>query len=212
MSHAKLLEATKLFSRTPPLRGAWPRPIELDATSGGAAFGYFDQAFPGILSDNIDAGLSTYLCIGDVDNLKELIYRGDNINFIAGHVIANRLIMKVGYICREYLGRAAIHSGCVASFGGDEIILAMSGLQSDLTSWLEEMQESVRLATTRTISFSCVEIKPVDRSPIESARSLYCRALYTVDKCLLNEKLERKKHPEIGTPFIVISALESINE
>ncbi|KOU43567.1 hypothetical protein [Streptomyces sp. WM6378] len=107
-----------------PLR-TWCAGSREDAVTGLVAFPDFHSHIPRCLDAALDEGRLVALAIGDVDGLKDHVERTNSTNPASyGHLAGNEVMATVGATTRAWFREQPFDSGCAATFGGDEVILA----------------------------------------------------------------------------------------
>ncbi|MFK0179624.1 hypothetical protein ACIQVR_27060 [Streptomyces xanthochromogenes] len=107
-----------------PLR-TWCAGSREDAVTGLVAFPDFHSSIPRCLADALAGGRLVALAIGDVDGLKDHVERTNSTDPASyGHLAGNQVMATVGATTRAWFHEQPFDSGCAATFGGDEVILA----------------------------------------------------------------------------------------
>jgi GGDEF domain-containing protein len=103
------------------MAGARPDPI-----TGLVAFPDFHAAFGHHLVAALDEGRAVGVAIGDVDHLKKHVENAnatDPESF--GHLAGNALMARLGELCAVWFRELPYPAGCMSTFGGDEVIVAL---------------------------------------------------------------------------------------
>ncbi|MFE9308175.1 hypothetical protein ACFYM5_10800 [Streptomyces sp. NPDC006706] len=103
----------------------WCEGSREDAVTGLVAFPDFHSHIPRCLAAALDEGRLVALAIGDVDGLKDHVERTNSTSPTSyGHLAGNEVMATVGATTRAWFREQLFDSGCAATFGGDEVILA----------------------------------------------------------------------------------------
>jgi GGDEF domain-containing protein len=181
-----------------PSRGGWLREARTDPITGLVAFPDFHAAFGRHLIAAIDAGRSVGVAIGDVDHLKQHV---ENTNATDpesfGHLAGNALMARLGELCGVWFRELPYPAGCVSTFGGDEVIVAVI-LDHD-----DNFQHEVAVLRDRcrhwlpcTVSFGLTVVTATQLPDLEAHRrtplQLANQVLAGVDKALFACKAARR--------------------
>lgn len=111
--------------RFPPAAvGNWTSNARDDPITGLVAWPGFYADLPRRLAAALTNGRFIGLAIGDVDHLKDYVEQvraADAESF--GHLAGNAVMTRLGTVARHWLWSDGPTDACLATFGGDEIIL-----------------------------------------------------------------------------------------
>lgn len=132
-----------------------------------------------------------HMAIGDVDGLREYVSErrsADPSHF--GHLAGNACMKTVGRITVKWAAAALIDcdSRLCGTFGGDEVIIAASGISHELfAARIDELCRSIRRMAPRPCSFALATLE--DRIVTEDgAADCYRRFVSMIDARLFGEK------------------------
>jgi GGDEF domain-containing protein len=196
----------------------WCTTARIDPITGLVAFPDFHAEAPRILAWAAARGELVGFAIGDVDNLKEYVEDTNrtepgSFGHLAGYAVMSHLGKVAGRWFREQRPRA----GCVSTFGGDEIIVAMA--TDDAVAFIrkiEALRDHLRHALPRTVSFAVGVVgssTPI-AAPFDSGRSssLYLRIMSMLDRCLFEGKAERRHSVMPAASFVSLVDLTAMED
>jgi GGDEF domain-containing protein len=181
-----------------PQRG-WCVGAREDPLTGLLAFPDFHRTLPAFLVSSLEAGKLVALAIGDVDGLKDHVESTNSTDPASyGHLAGNAVMTTLGATTRQWFDEQPWAAGCVATFGGDEVIVAVC--EDDPSRFLDAVQnlrDRLCLALPVTVSFAVTIVSP-DHLPSPSERpgwrDLFTDRLFAaVDRCLFIHKAARRK-------------------
>jgi GGDEF domain-containing protein len=191
-----------------PSAGRWCPDARDDPITGLIAWPGFYQRFPALLVDALRAGARVGFAIGDVDGLKEhveTIRSTDPESF--GHLAGNALMRRLGNVARDWWLRTGIKQGCLATFGGDEIVLVAEIPHApQFTRVVCDLRDRLRDTLPRPVSFAATTITP-DLLPTtvvgEEWTAEFCTHLIgEVDRALLTHKQARRLGEHLPLGFV----------
>ncbi|WP_018546165.1 hypothetical protein [Streptomyces sp. LaPpAH-108] len=195
--HTPLTPSVPLFDASQlPLR-TWCEGSREDAVTGLVAFPDFHSHIPRCLAAALDSGRLVALAIGDVDGLKDHVERTNSTNPASyGHLAGNEVMATVGATTRAWFHEQPFDSGCAATFGGDEVILAAVVEDADqFHQALGTLRDRLGAALPVTVSFALAFVVASDL-PHERDRGWNHRftnvLLATVDRTLFTHKAARR--------------------
>ncbi|MFD8912763.1 hypothetical protein [Streptomyces sp. NPDC059575] len=195
--HTPLTPSVPLFDASQlPLR-TWCEGSREDAVTGLVAFPDFHSHIPRCLAAALDRGRLVALAIGDVDGLKDHVERTNSTNPSSyGHLAGNEVMATVGATTRAWFHEQSFDSGCAATFGGDEMILAAVVEDADqFHQALGTLRDRLSAALPVTVSFALAFVVGSDL-PSERDRGWNHRftnlLLATVDRTLFTHKAARR--------------------
>src|SRR5260221_7176155 len=194
-----------------PVWGQWNDVYVLDPITGLVAFPSFLKTFKYLFTELLYSFNGVGLAIGDVDHLKtyvESVRNKDPLMF--GHLAGNAFMSKLGMIGLGAFEQMPFPWRCLATFGGDEIILAGAGCsRSAFVSSVQGLSGTLSASLPRTVSFAhgwfalsreqrCRTIDDV------SAASLSLSVIAMVDRALFNCKAQRDKLGTSNLPMVTM--------
>jgi len=168
-----------------------------DPTTGLYAFTDFIAVLPRLIASyGVEVGRSggVGLAVGDVDGLKSLIEAPpDPVSGLSGHIRGNHFMSTLGGVIADFARQLDSHRVGIATFGGDEIILAMPApCPMSFATFICGMRESCSRTLPLTISFMWTWIPSAeDRERLPGNRDYYA-VLMALDRALVQRKLARK--------------------
>ncbi|MEU4378489.1 GGDEF domain-containing protein [Micromonospora echinofusca] len=189
------LDPRRWEERTPqplPTRG-WCRTARQDPITGLVAFPDFNAALPTMIGECFGAGQSLGLAIGDVDGLKEYVERSRDVDPRAfGHMAGCALMNELGSVAAQWFDDMPYDAGCVATFGGDEVIVAVRLDRQERSLFPERLgvlRDRMIERLPRTVSFG-YGVFPHDTvlGERDDARETADLMLGSVDQMLFREK------------------------
>jgi GGDEF domain-containing protein len=148
----------------PPTVGGWCEDARDDPITGLVAWPGFFTRLPGLIADAIGHGDTVGLAIGDVDNLKEYVEGTKAIDAQSfGHLAGNAFMGRLGTLARNWLWRSCVEHSCLATFGGDEIVLLATATdEHSFLTHVEGLRDQLCAGLPRTVSFGAGVISPTD--------------------------------------------------
>ncbi|MBM2620553.1 GGDEF domain-containing protein [Actinoplanes sp. LDG1-06] len=204
------LDPRRWEERTPqplPTRG-WCLSARQDPITGLVAFPDFNAALPAMINDCFGAGESLGLAIGDVDGLKEYVERSRDVDPRAfGHMAGCALMNELGSVAAQWFDDTPYPVGCVATFGGDEVIVAVRldrREQSRFPERLASLRDDMIARLPRTVSFG-YGVFPHDTvlAAREDARETADLMLGSVDQALFREKASVRAAGQTVRGFLI---------
>jgi GGDEF domain-containing protein len=181
-----------------PSRGGWLAGARPDPITGLVAFPDFHAAFGRHLLAALDTGFAVGVAIGDVDHLKQ---HGENSNATDpesfGHLAGNALMARLGELCAVWFRELPFPAGCVSTFGGDEVIVAVVVDQSDLFRHsVAVLRDRCRHWLPCTVSFGLTVVTAAELPDLDENRhaplQIANQVLAGVDKALFACKAARR--------------------
>lgn len=172
-----------------------------DPTTGLYAFTDFIAALPRLLasySAGVGRPVGIGLAVGDVDGLKSLIEAPpDPVSGLSGHIRGNHFMSTLGHVITDFAQELGSHGVGIATFGGDEIILAMPApCPMSFATFIGGMRESCSRTLPLTISFLWTWISSAEDSERFPGHRDYYAVLMALDRALVQRKLARKPGEE----------------
>lgn len=180
-----------------PLRGCWPRASAPDPVTGLVGFPEFHACLPSFLTRQADRGRLVGIAIGDVDHLKSFVEDTNVTDRAAfGHLAGNAVMSALGRICSSWFHTRRFSSGCVSTFGGDEVIVAAAlHSASEFTAALSALRDRCRAQLPRSVSFAHTVITP---QPGTDWTGCAAETLSAVDRALFRRKADRPRASDLG--------------
>lgn len=179
-----------------------------DPITGMIAWPDFYDQLPGLLEQVIISGGSFGLAIGDVDNLKSYVEESKSVDPASfGHLAGNQLMNRLGFVARRWLGTSGPFDGCLATFGGDEVI--MVAIVDDESSFLDSvtrLRDALCASLPRTVSFAAGVVSPQDRLGDGDRywSELTMHLLGAVERALFSYKREHHRGPGTSPQGFVV--------
>lgn len=146
----------------PPAQGRMSVAARDDPITGLVAWPAFHEALPGLLRRQLGDGRAVGLAIGDVDDLKTYVERVRSVDAGSfGHLAGNALMQQLGIVARAWLRESGPSDACLATFGGDEIVLL--GLAADQRAFIEAvsgLRDVLGESLPCTVSFAAAVVTP----------------------------------------------------
>lgn len=148
----------------PPHAGEWCAEARDDPITGLIAWPGFFASLPGIVEQTLTEGRPVGLAIGDVDNLKEYVEGVKAVDAQSfGHLAGNALMGRLGVLARLWLWTDGPSRACLATFGGDEIVLLAETSSTDgFISGVVALRDQLCRGLPRTVSFGAAVVSPGD--------------------------------------------------
>lgn len=178
-----------------PCRAEWLTGARSDPITGLVAFpDLYPHAVAEALARVVAERTLLGLAIGDVDDLKGHVEHSnatDPDSF--GHLAGNALMTQLGSVCREWFADTAFPAGCVSTFGGDEVIVAATGVtEAGFTASVTDLRDRCCAALPCSVSFAATVVGPglAWPSPDPAVRAKFLLA--AVDRALFAAKAARR--------------------
>lgn len=180
-----------------PLR-TWCAGSREDPLTGLVAFPDFHSHLPRELATALLAGDLVALAIGDVDGLKDHVETANATDpDCFGHLAGNKVMAQLGATTRTWFHQQPWTSGCAATFGGDEVIIAAAvDDPSEFHTAIGELRDGLAAVLPTRVSFAlaitCADHLPTDRRGSRWKHTFTDRLLGAVDRCLFAHKAARR--------------------
>ncbi|MFD7161406.1 hypothetical protein ACFV9C_42945 [Kribbella sp. NPDC059898] len=197
------------YDRFPdPTRGGWCSGARDDPTTGLVAWPDFFACLPTILQLTLRGGIGFGLAIGDVDNLKSFVEGRRAVDAQSfGHLAGNAFMGRLGTIARGWLHAADLPLACLATFGGDEIVVVAA--INDTTAFTEqigELRDQLCAGLPRTVSFGTATIAAAAIPAVTVGshwwREFAVHIIGEVERSLFDGKQARKEGADVPLGFI----------
>ncbi len=194
-----------------PVWGHWNNTYVPDPITGLVAFPSFLKTFKCLFGELLYTFDGVGLAIGDVDHLKtyvESIRNKDPLMF--GHLAGNAFMSKLGAIGLGAFEQMSFPWRCLATFGGDEIILAGAGCsRAAFVTSVQSLSEKLAAGLPRTVSFAhgwfaLSREQRCSRISDAAAASLSVSVIAMVDRALFSCKAQRDKLGSSQPPVITM--------
>jgi GGDEF domain-containing protein len=178
----------------PPLDLAGDGVMYLDPLTSLAAYPSFERCIVEMIP--MLAGEGLHIAIGDVDGLREYVSErrsSDPAHF--GHLAGNACMQTIGRVtakwAAEELSNSTFH--VCGTFGGDEVIIAVSGMSHELfASKIHTLCRAIRGTAPRPCSFALGTLEDRSVTP-DSAADAYGRFVSMIDARLFQEKEDARR-------------------
>jgi len=193
-----------------PLR-AWCTGSREDPLTGLIAFPDFHSNIPRELAAVLMRGGLIGLAIGDVDGLKEHVETSNATDpGCYGHLAGNRVMARLGAVAREWFGDQTWAAACVATFGGDEVIVAAAVENADaFHGAIGDLRDRLAAALPTPVSFALTVVSgehlPPNRDGHGWKHTFTDCLLAAVDRCLFTYKAARRSDAGIGGGTIAVT-------
>ncbi|MBT8162997.1 GGDEF domain-containing protein [Arthrobacter sp. GN70] len=185
-----------------PVAG-WCVEARQDPITGLVAFPDFYDELPDILEDCRARGVHLGIAIGDVDDLKAYVEHSKSSDPAAfGHVAGCALMQSLGDSSTRWYHALNLELGCLATFGGDEIIVALPverNREGEFVQRISDLRDLLKSELPRTVSFGFGVLWHEDLARLESSASLSEMAvglLSRIDQSLFGAKAEARGRGE----------------
>lgn len=200
-------------SRYPsPSRGRLRVDLPDDAITGLVAWPRFFDALPSLVARTIAANRAIGVAVGDVDNLKAHVERRNTIDAQSfGHLAGNAVMARLGAIARAWLWSTGPAHACLATFGGDEIVVvAEAPDQPTFSRQVGELRDASGACLPCTVSFATDVISPNtvgSNHDDQWWRDYIVQSVGQIDRTLFAHKHARKSGEPIPDGFVVAAQL-----
>lgn len=152
----KIIREGTPSSTIAPVQGAWHGTYHLDTITGLVAFPCFLECFATQLRILLRTYGSVGIAIGDVDHLKSFVETSNRENpLLFGHLVGNAFMSRLGYISLSVFEQLAFSWRCLATFGGDEIIVVCAGsTRLAFHAAIDQLAQELAAKLPRTVSFA----------------------------------------------------------
>jgi GGDEF domain-containing protein len=177
-----------MVARDDPISGlvAWP--------------GYFAR-LPALLGDHLHSGRSVGLSIGQVENLSGYV---EDI----GHVAGVELVTRLGATAREWLLDDDVRHGCLATFGGGEIVFAAEARsEAAYVEHVGRLRAALVEALPRSVSFvaTFLEAGSISESVADDGWQDFCVQVIARMERALFAQMGARRHHRPNLPIVTIS-------
>ncbi|MEU4607418.1 GGDEF domain-containing protein [Kribbella sp. NPDC023972] len=190
-------------------RGGWCSEARDDPTTGLVAWPDFFACLPSILHLTLRGGVGVGLAIGDVDNLKSYVEGRRAVDAQSfGHLAGNAFMGRLGTISRGWLSAADLPLACLATFGGDEIVVvAATNDSAAFAHSVGELRDQLCAGLPRTVSFSTATIQASEIPALTVGthwwREFAVHTIGAVERSLFDGKEARRAGADVPLGFVV---------
>jgi GGDEF domain-containing protein len=197
----------------PPTTGGWCEDARDDPITGLVAWPGFFTRLPGLIADAIGHGDSVGLAIGDVDNLKDYVEGEKAVDAQSfGHLAGNAFMGRLGTLARNWLWNTSLQHSCLATFGGDEIVLISTTTDAHVfLTHVEGLRDQLCAGLPRTVSFGTGVISPANLPTTVVGdhwwREFTVHTIGAIEHTLFENKHARNAGASIAQGFIAHASL-----
>lgn len=180
-----------------PLRD-WCTGSREDAVTGLIAFPDFHSQIPRALATALADGSVVGLAIGDVDGLKGHVEQANATEPDSyGHLAGNKVMARLGTTTRSWFHDQPWHSGCAATFGGDEVIITAAvddatAFYRSVATLRDRLARELPVRVSFALTFASADHLPSERNANAWKHAFTDRVLAAVDRCLFTHKATRR--------------------
>jgi len=161
---------------------------------------YLVEQFPALASQGM------HLTIGDVDDLKRFVTTCRSTDpQLFGHIAGNECMQRIGQIVAQWADSAFCPSDFFlpGAFGGDEIIIAASGMSyAAFSAGVQDLAMHIREGAPRPVSFAMATTAPTS-CPISDAYGSIRNLIVTLDMTLFECKQQRSAADDSGRGIVI---------
>jgi GGDEF domain-containing protein len=173
------------------------------------AFPDFHLEFPYAMAESLRAGALVGVAIGDVDNLKDYVENSNVADTeLFGHLAGNAVMSRLGDVARAWFWDQDVVRGCVSTFGGDEIIVALETAgEGAFVAAVTELRARLNGALPRTVSFALTTLSmdgPTAFAGNGPHDAVYMQTMRTLDGRLFECKAAHRRAGHAVDSFIVM--------
>ncbi|MFD7161549.1 diguanylate cyclase domain-containing protein [Kribbella sp. NPDC059898] len=200
----------------PPTVGGWCDDARDDPITGLVAWPGFFARLPALIADAIGQGDSVGLAIGDVDHLKDYVEGAKAVDAQSfGHLAGNAFMGRLGTLARNWLWRSSLERSCLATFGGDEIVLITATVaEQEFLTIVEGLRDQLCAGLPRTVSVGTGVISPADLPTTVVGdhwwREFIVHTIGAIEHSLFDHKHARNTGAQIAQGFIAHASVGAI--
>jgi GGDEF domain-containing protein len=180
----------------PPSVGGWCADARDDPIPGLVAWPGFFARLPGLVEESLTARRYVGLAIGDVDNLKDYVEGVKAVDAQSfGHLAGIALMGRLGTTARQWLWTDGPATVCLATFGGDEVVLlAETDSETAFLGEVTGLRDHLCRGLPRTVSFGDAVLTPdaMPGSVDHWWREYVVNVIGAVERCLFDGKHARQ--------------------
>ncbi|MFE4054922.1 hypothetical protein ACFXP3_01210 [Streptomyces sp. NPDC059096] len=180
-----------------PLR-TWCAGSREDPLTGLITFPDFHSNIPRALAAALTDGGLVGLAIGDVDGLKDHVEQTNAMDpNCYGHLAGNRVMARLGAVTRTWFHTQPWESGCAATFGGDEVIIAAtlddaSAFHRAVAELRDRLADELPVRVSFALTVACAEHLPAEHGQGSWKHVFTDGLLAATDRCLFASKSARR--------------------
>jgi GGDEF domain-containing protein len=193
----------------PPAIGSWRMSARDDPITGFVAWPGFFARLPTLIAQHLHAERPVGLSIGKVQDLSgyvESMSAADSDSF--GHLAGIELVTQLGVTARDWLHTDDVRDGCLATFGGGEIVLvAAARSEAGFVGHVGGLRAALVDALPRGVSFVATVLEPRSLSnhgDDDGWRDYCVQVIGRVERALLAQ-MSARRHHRPNLPIITIS-------
>ncbi|SUD49595.1 Uncharacterised protein [Nocardia otitidiscaviarum] len=197
-----------------PCRAEWLTGARPDPATGLVAFrDLYPDAFAEALRTVAASGSVLGVAIGDVDDLRVHMERvnasdPDSFGHLAGAVVMSRL----GALARTWFAET-IPAGCVATFGGDEVIVVATDVtRTGFGDAITDLRDRCAAALPCTVSFATTVVGPEIRWPTPDPAQRGKTVLSQLDRALFKAKAARHAGTGPGGAVVAVDLGRAVRD
>ncbi|HEU0287157.1 MAG TPA: hypothetical protein VFR22_08930 [Nocardioidaceae bacterium] len=193
----------------PPSLGSWRMAARDDPISGLVAWPGFFARLPALLGEHLQTGRSVGLSIGQVEDLSgyvESMSAADSGSF--GHLAGVELVTRLGVTAREWLLDDDLRHGCLATFGGGEIVfVAEARSEAEYVEHVGRLRAVLVDALPRSVSFVAMQLdaSAVSALVVDDGWQDFCVQIIARMERALFAQLSARRHHRPNLPIVTIS-------
>lgn len=180
-----------------------------DPISGLVAWPGFFARLPALLGEHLQTGRSVGLSIGQVEDLSgyvESMSAADSGSF--GHLAGVELVTRLGVTAREWLLDDDLRHGCLATFGGGEIVfVAEARSEAEYVEHVGRLRAVLVDALPRSVSFVAMQLdaSAVSALVVDDGWQDFCVQIIARMERALFAQLSARRHHRPNLPIVTIS-------
>lgn len=195
----------------PPAIGSWRMSARDDPVTGLVAWPGFFARLPGVVAEHLCAGSPVGLAIGDVDDFAGYVASMSTADVRSfGHLAGIELRACLGETARDWLHDDGVGDGCLATFGGDDLVFAAATeSEAAFQGQVARLRAVLTDALPLSVSFAAAVLDGHTSRPPHTAadsewRALCAGVLGRVERALLAQKRARRYHRP-SLPVVTVS-------
>jgi hypothetical protein len=193
----------------PPAIGSWRMLARDDPVSGLVAWPGFFARLPHLVDEHLQAGRSVGLSLGEVHDLAgyvETMSVADASS--SGRIAGVELVSRMGATARDWLQADDVRNGCLATFGGAEIVfVADTRSEATFIDHVGRLRAALGDTLPRSVSFAATVLDArfiPDSVASDRWRDFCVHVIARVERALLVQ-LGARRHHRPSLPIATIS-------
>jgi GGDEF domain-containing protein len=193
----------------PPAIGSWRMSARDDPITGLVAWPGFFARLPTLVAEHLHARRSVGVSIGKVQDLSgyiESMSAADSPTF--GHLAGVELLTQLGATARDWLHADDVRDGCLATFGGGEIVfVAAARSEAGFVGHVGGLRAALVDTLPCGVSFVATVLEPrllSDPVPDDGWRNFCVQVIGRVERALLAQ-MSARRHHRPNLPIVTIS-------